>query len=59
MPGILVQVAMIMLGLMAVAAVRSAGDFAADRPLTWVMAVGVVAVLAGLVVLYLRKESRR
>jgi len=55
---LLVQVAMIMLGLMAIAAVRSAGDFAPDRPLTWAMAIGLPAAIIGFVALYLRMTFR-
>lgn len=56
---LLVQVALIMLGLMAVAAARTLGDFAADRPLTWVMAVGLPATLIGLAAMYSRREFSR
>jgi hypothetical protein len=56
---LLVQVALLMLGLMAVAALRTLGDFAADRPLTWLMAVGLVGSLIGLAFLYWRRELSR
>jgi len=55
---LLVQVAMIMLGLMAIAAVRSAGDFAPGRPLTWAMAIGLPAAIIGLAALHLRMTVR-
>ncbi|WP_395725586.1 hypothetical protein [Nakamurella sp.] len=56
---LLVQVALIMLGLMTVAAVRTLGDFAADRPLTWLLAAGLVGSLVGLAALYGRREISR
>ena len=56
---LLVQVALIMLGLMTVAAVRTLGDFAADRPLTWLLAAGLVGSLIGLAGLYWRREISR
>jgi hypothetical protein len=56
---LLVQVALIMLALMTVAAARSLADFAADRPLTWVMAVGLPGTLIGLAALYWRREFSR
>ncbi len=56
---ILVQVATIMLGLMLIAAVRSVGDFAADRPLTWLLAAGLLGSLLGLAALYWRREFSR
>lgn len=56
---LLVQVAMIMLGLMLIAAVRSIGDFDTSRPLTWAMGFGFVALMVGLCLLYLRMEARR
>ena len=55
---IMVQVGIIMLGLMLVAAVRTPADFAVDRPLTWVMAVGFPAAFAGLVGLSVRPRGR-
>lgn len=54
-----VQVALIMLSLMAVAAARTLGDFAADRPLTWLLAAGLIGSLIGLAVLYGRREFSR
>jgi hypothetical protein len=56
---LLVQVALIMLGLMAVAVLRTLGDFAADRPLTWLMAAGLVGSLLGLAALSWRREFSR
>ncbi len=56
---ILVQVATIMLGLMLIAAVRSVGDFAADRPLTWLLAAGLLGSLLGLAALYWGREFSR
>lgn len=56
---LLVQVALIMLGLMTVAAVRTLGDFAADRPLTWLLAAGFAGSLVGLAALYGRREISR
>lgn len=53
------QVALIMLALMTVAAARTLTDFAADRPLTWVMAVGLPGTLIGLAALYWRREFSR
>ena len=41
-----------------VAAVRSAGDFAPGRPLTWAMAIGLPAAIIGLAALHLRMTVR-
>ena len=49
-----IGVALILLG-----AVRAWGDFATDRPMTWVFAAGLSGLLAALVALYAAMESRR
>jgi hypothetical protein len=55
---LLVQVALIMLGLMGVAALRSLNDFDPQRPLSWLMGIGMPATTAALVVLYVVHERR-
>lgn len=44
---LMVQVEALMIALMLVAVLRAPGEFAADRPLTWLMLVGFVGVLLG------------
>ena len=39
------EVELVMLGLVLVAVVRARGEFLTGRPLTWLLAVGLVAVL--------------
>ena len=51
---IMVQVEVLMLALIGVAAVRAHSEFDTARPLTWAMAVGFVLVLVGSVGLYAR-----
>lgn len=51
---IMVQVEVLMLALIGVAAVRAHSEFDTGRPLTWAMAVGFVLVLVGSVGLYAR-----
>ncbi len=48
---IMVQVAAIMVALMLLAAVRARSEFFTDRPLTWLLAAGMAAVLVGAVAL--------
>lgn len=55
---ILLQVEGLMLALIAVAALRARDDFAPSRPLTWVFAVGFVALAAGSAILYARMQRR-
>lgn len=54
---LMVQVEVVMLLLILVAAVRAHGEFDGARPLTWAMAVGLALVLAGSVLLYLRMTT--
>lgn len=54
---LMVQVEVVMLLLILVAAVRAHGEFDGSRPLTWAMAGGLALVLAGSVLLYLRMAS--
>lgn len=51
---IMVQVEVVMLALIAVAAVRAHSEFDTSRPLTWAMAAGLVLLLGGSVGLYAR-----
>ncbi len=44
---IMLEVATVMLGLMLIAGVRARSEIAGDRPLTWLLAIGLAAVLAG------------
>jgi hypothetical protein len=55
---LMVQVEVVMVALIALAAVRGRGQFATDRPLTWVLAAGFGAVLAGSGLLWYRNEVR-
>jgi hypothetical protein len=54
--GLMLEVAIIMIGLMLVAVVRARGEFFTDRPLTWSLLVGLLAVLCGSI--YLRLAHR-
>jgi hypothetical protein len=47
-----------MLAFIAVAVVRARNDFDTSRPLTWLFAVGFVALAAGSVVLYASMKRR-
>ena len=47
-----------MLALIAVAALRARDDFDTSRPLTWVFAVGFVALAIGSAILYARMQRR-
>ena len=49
---LMLQVEMIMIGLILIAAVRARGEFFTDRPLTWLMLGGFIAVLIGSVALW-------
>jgi drug/metabolite transporter (DMT)-like permease len=49
---LMLQVEALMVALMLIAAMRAPGEFATDRPLTWLMLVGFVAVLGGSVLLW-------
>ncbi len=44
---LMLEVEMVMLVLMSIAAIRARGEFFTDRPLTWVLLVGVIAMLIG------------
>jgi hypothetical protein len=55
--GLMLEVAIIMLGLMLVATVRAHGQFATGRVLTWPLLVGISCVWLGSV--YLRVSHRR
>jgi len=55
---ILLQVEGIMLALIAIAALRTTGDFATDKPLTWVFAAGFPVLAIGSALLYARMERR-
>jgi hypothetical protein len=55
---ILFQVEGCMLLLIAIAVIRSLGDFYPARPVTWVFAVGLVVLAVGSVVVYVRMEAR-
>jgi hypothetical protein len=50
--GLMLEVAVIMLGLMLVAAARAHGEFATDRFLTWALLVGIGALWVGAVWLW-------
>jgi len=56
---LMVQVEAVMLALIAIGAVRTAGSLRTDRVLTWLFGAGFAAVLAGSAGLYLRMEPRR
>jgi hypothetical protein len=59
---LMLQVAMIMIGLILIAAVRARGEFFTDRPLTWLMLGGFLAVLIGSAYLWYTQngpETRR
>ena len=59
---LMLQVEMIMIGLILIAAARARGEFYSDRPLTWLMLGGFVAVLIGSASLWIsqnRTETRR
>ena len=55
---LMVQVEVVMVVLMGIAAVRARHELFTDRPMTWLMLVGFVAVLAGSASLWLANESR-
>jgi hypothetical protein len=55
---LMLQVEVLMITLMGIGAVRARSELRTDRPLTWVMLAGFVAVLAGSVSLWLANESR-
>jgi hypothetical protein len=52
------QVALIMLALILVAGVRAHAEFATDRVLTWLFAVGFVAVTGAVAIVYRRMERQ-
>jgi hypothetical protein len=53
---LMLQVEAIMIVLMLIAVLRSPGEFATDRPLTWLMPAGFVGVLVGSAYLWYRHE---
>jgi len=55
---VLLQVGGVMLAFIAVAVVRARNDFDTSRPLTWLFAVGFVALAAGSAVLYASMKRR-
>jgi hypothetical protein len=55
---VLLQVGAVMLAFIAVAVVRARNDFDTSRPLTWLFAVGFVALAAGSAVLYASMKRR-
>lgn len=56
---LMLQVEMLMLTLMLLAAARASAEFAVDRPLTWVMFGGFVATFAASVFLWFTHEIRQ
>lgn len=54
---LMLQVEMIMISLMLIAAVRARGEFLTHRPLTWLLAAGFLAVLIGSA--YLSQSQKR
>ena len=52
------EVAVVMLGLMVVAAVRARGELDASQPLTWPLVLGVAGMLIGTAALWARYEWR-
>ncbi|MGV8849226.1 MAG: hypothetical protein ACOH16_06750 [Propionibacteriaceae bacterium] len=55
---LMLKVEALMIALMLVAVLRAAGEFAADRPLTWFMLIGFVGVLLGSAYLWYVFEVR-
>jgi hypothetical protein len=55
---VLLQVAALMLALIVVAGARATGEFDSANAMTWLISAGFVAVLAAVIVLYLRMETR-
>jgi hypothetical protein len=55
---VLLQVAALMLALIVVAGARATGEFDSANAMTWLISGGFVAVLAAIIVLYLRMETR-
>jgi hypothetical protein len=55
---ILLQVEGLMLALIAVAALRARAEFDPSRPLTWLYAVGFVALAVESAILYARTQRR-
>ncbi len=53
----LLQVAALMLALIVVAGARASSELDPANPLTWLLTLGFVAVLAATVVLYLRMQA--
>jgi hypothetical protein len=55
---VLLQVAALMLALIVVAGARATGEFDSANAMTWLISGGFVAVLAAIIFLYLRMETR-
>lgn len=55
---VLLQVAALMLALIVVAGARATGEFDSANAMTWLISGGFAAVLAAIIVLYLRMETR-
>jgi len=53
---LMIQVESLMIALMLIAALRASTEFATDRPLTWLLLVGFVGVLAGSAYVWFRQE---
>jgi len=56
---LMLQVEMVMVTLILIAAARAHSEFFSDRPITWLMLVGFVAVLLGSIWLWYTMEVRR
>lgn len=54
--GLMLEVEMLMVALILIAAVRARSEFRTDQPLTWIMLAGFVAVLAGSAALLLTRR---
>jgi hypothetical protein len=55
---LMLQVEILMITLMLIAAIRARTEFLTDRPLTWVMLAGFTAVLTGSTFLWYAQETR-
>jgi hypothetical protein len=54
---LMIQVEALMVALILIAAVRAPGEFATDRPMTWLLSVGFVLVLGGSAYLWVAYEA--
>jgi hypothetical protein len=55
---LMLQVELIMLGSILIAAVRARGEFFTDRPMTWTMLIGFIAVTIGSALLLLSERRK-